>query len=66
MADVFKPSAALLCKLGSIIVHAEEAASSDGHLFDRIALQSLMRDPEVIEWLRGMRANALLPEKRKP
>ncbi len=58
------PSIRLLCKLGSIIVHAEEAMSPDGHQFDAIALKGLLSDPEVTEWLDGMRTAAFLPVKR--
>lgn len=58
------PSPQLLCKLGSIIVHAEELVSPFGHHFDKAALDSLMRDPQVVEWLAEMRRLAMLPEKR--
>lgn len=58
------PSAALLCKLGSIIAHADELLSPHGHDFDRIALDNLLRDPDVKGWLHEMRAMALIPEKR--
>lgn len=62
MADPFKPSTSLLVKLGSIAVHAEEFLSLKGHNFDRIALQSVLDDPEVVEWIRAM--GAFLPLKR--
>lgn len=62
--DPFAPSAALLSKLGSIAVHAEELTSPTGHDFDKIALDSLLSDPEVTEWLDGMRKMAMLPVKR--
>ena len=58
------PDPRLLCKLGSIIVHAEELLSPDGHQFDKIALEQLMRDSTVKQWLADMRKMALLPEKR--
>jgi hypothetical protein len=61
--DILKPSPALLCKLGSIIVHAEEGASAQGHPFDVIALRQLLADPEVKQWLDDMAAAALLPVK---
>lgn len=64
MNDVLHPAASLLVKLGSILVHAEELLSPDGHHFDRIALQQLMQDPEVAEWLKAMDAMAFLPKKR--
>lgn len=59
------PTPALLCKLGSIAVHADEMLSKDGHHFDRIALQQLIADPEVVEWVEAMNAMAMLPRKRK-
>lgn len=64
MADPLKPSASLLCKLGSVIVHADELASPNGHDFDRIALATLMQDAEVKAWLSSMQAMALVPLKR--
>jgi hypothetical protein len=65
MADVLKPSPALLCKLGSIIVHVEEGSGVDGHPFDEIALRGLLDDPEVKQWLDGMAASAFLLLKRR-
>lgn len=62
--DMMKPSAALLCKLGSIAVHADELLSPSGHQFDRAALASLMDDAEVREWLALMDSAAMLPKKR--
>lgn len=41
------PSPALLCKLGSIIIHFEEMHSKDGHAFDKIALDGLIADHDV-------------------
>ena len=35
-----------------------------GHGFDKIALNSLLADPEVIEWRKQMDALAMLPVKR--
>jgi hypothetical protein len=64
MDDVLTPSPALLCKLGSIIVHADELTSPFGHEVDREALRSLLTDPEVTEWIAGMGAMALVPLKR--
>jgi hypothetical protein len=62
--DALAPSPALLAKLGSIVVHADEMAGPSGHAFDLMALQSVISDPEVQEWLNGMRRLAMLPEKR--
>lgn len=60
-----KPSPALLAKLGSIAVHADEMMSDDGHHYDRMALQQLIADPEVAEWIAAMNAMAMVPRKRK-
>lgn len=65
-AGPLRPAATLLCKLGSAIVHFEELHSPDGHAFDQRALDSLMADAEVCEWIAAMQGLALLPVKRKP
>ena len=62
--NAFRPSTQLLCKLGSVVVHAEELLSPSGHAFDRTALDALLCDHEVCEWLARMRELALIPEKR--
>lgn len=59
-----KPSISLLCKLGSIAVHAEEGTSKKGHEFDITALKSLLMDAEVMAWLKAMDDLALIPKKR--
>ena len=64
MTDPLKPSMSLLAKLGSIVVHVEEAMSSKQHKFDILALQQGIVDPEVVAWLGEMRKLALIPEKR--
>lgn len=65
MADPLKPTATLLIKLGSLAVHAEEFLSPDGHGFDRIAINQLLQDPEIVEWRKTMDKMAFLPKKRK-
>ena len=62
--DPLTPSPALLAKLGSIAVHAEEMLSPSGHVLDKAALESVMADPEVVEWVDAMRKMAMLPVKR--
>lgn len=64
--DVLKPDLAVLVKLGSIAVHVEEYMSADGHPFDRTALETLLADADVREWIAKMDAMAMLPKKRKP
>lgn len=65
MESPLKPPASLLCKLGSIAVHVDEALSSDGHLFDVFALRGLIDDPEVKGWLHDMDKMAFVPRKRQ-
>ena len=62
--DPLKPSAALLVKLGSLIVHLEEANSPTGHPYDKVAVEQLQADPEVMEWFTAMNKMAMLPVKR--
>ena len=64
MSDPLKPDPSLLCKLGSVLVHADELISSNGHAFDRHALEQLVADPDVKEWLAQMDAMAMIPRKR--
>jgi hypothetical protein len=64
MSDPLHPSTALLCKLGSVIVHTEELAEPGAHELDLAALDALMTDPEVVEWRAAMDRLALLPKKR--
>jgi len=56
------PSITLLCKLGSIAVHVDEALSAEGHPFDWAATRLLLNDPEVKQWIADM--GVLLPQKR--
>lgn len=63
--DYTKPSLGLLVKLGSIAVHASEFMSPDGHYFDKTAMDQLLADPEVLEWMSAMDQAAFLPKRRK-
>lgn len=65
MEDVLKPNPQLLIKLGSLIVHYQELNSSDGHYMDKAAIDSLLNDADVVEWLNGMDEMAFLPKTRK-
>lgn len=64
MTDPLKPNAGLLCKLGSLVVHVDEAIRPGGHELDVAAMKGILRDPEVIAWLDDMDGLALLPVKR--
>ena len=58
-----KPSPTLLCKICSILVHAEELLSPTGHPFDASAMRTTW-DAEVIEWMKQMGKMGRLPVKR--
>jgi len=59
-----EPSLSLIVKLGSIVVHADEATSPGAHELDVRAIRAGLADEEVSEWLDKMNALALLPVKR--
>lgn len=61
-ADPLKPSVALLSKLGSVVVHAQELFGPQGHHFDRMAMKTLLDDQEVNAWIKAM--HVYLPLKR--
>ena len=62
--DPLKPDLQLLVKLGSLIVHYEEATGPNGHYFDRNTIDDITKHADVQEWFDGMRKMALLPVKR--
>ncbi len=63
--EILKPTPQLLIKLGSIIVHYKEYLSPDGHALDLDAINALMDDEDVKEWMAGMDKMAFLPKMRK-
>lgn len=62
--DPLKPEPGLLIKLGSLAVHYEELLAPGGHEFDKEAIDTILQDPEVIDWRQKMDALAFLPVKR--
>lgn len=62
MSDPLKPDRALLCKLGSILIHVEEYET--GLELDMNIVRVLLKDDQVQGWLFDMNALALLPVKR--
>ncbi len=64
MGDPLKPSVDVLIRLGSALIHADEAISPTGEEIDRFQFVRLMKDPLVVEWIKGMNALAMLPVKR--
>ncbi len=64
MSDPLKPDRALLCKLGSIIIHVEEYGGETGLEIDMEIIRSLLKDDQLQGWLFGMNEMGLLPVKR--
>lgn len=62
MTEPLQPSLSLLVKLGSIAVHVEEMLSTNRHRFDIVALQTLLDDVEVRQWIKDM--GVYMPVKR--
>lgn len=62
MSDPLKPSLSLLCKLGSVAVHVDEALSSKRHQLDIVAMKTVLYDPEVQKWIKEM--GVYMPVKR--
>ncbi len=61
--EEYKISITLASKLASIVVHTDEMLNpSSGHAFDKIALDSLLKDLEVKEWVESL--GALAPKRR--
>ena len=63
-SDPLKPAVSVLCKLGSIAIHVQEMLSAKGHHFDKLALESLMQDKELTDWLHDMDKLAMIPKAR--
>jgi hypothetical protein len=59
-----KPSPSLLCKVASVVVHAEEMLSPSGHDYDKQALISALQDPELKNWIQEMTKMGMAPVKR--
>ena len=64
MNNPLTPNSSLLASLGSIVVHVKEMLSPDGHAFDKTAIEGLLADPAVVEWLEQMDQMVLLPKLR--
>lgn len=62
--STLSPGPALLCKLASLAVHIDELYSAGGHEFDRAAINSLVNDREVQQWLEEMTKLGMAPVKR--
>ena len=57
-------SLSVAAKIASIIVHVDEGllTPGSGHVFDVMALKSLVDDPEVKAWIESL--GPLVPRKR--
>lgn len=62
--NALQPGTALIAKVASILVHVEEGSSKGGHHWDWVAVQNLIADAEVQEWLKALGAMSLVPVKR--
>jgi hypothetical protein len=66
--EALKPSPGLLCKIVSVLVHADEMRESrnnpHAHEIDRIALEGALDDAEVKAWVEAMTKMAMAPLKR--
>lgn len=62
MSDPLKPEIPLLLKLGAIVVYADEFLSETGSNFDLRAIEGLLRNEDVQQWIKDMRV--FLPLKR--
>jgi hypothetical protein len=51
-------------KLGSIARHVEELVGPAPHVVDKHAIEALLGDPEVVEWMKAADNMALLPVPR--
>ena len=54
----------VLVKLASLAVHVEEYFSAGCHRFDKTAIDQLLADPEVRDWIAKMTEKGMLPVKR--
>lgn len=62
--DLYSPPIGLLCKLGSIVVHVDEATGDRPHEYDWTAIRALLADREVQGWIEGMTKAGFMPVKR--
>ena len=53
---------ALASKIASVVVHADELLSAEGHAFDKTALEQACCDLEVRAWIKSL--GPLAPVKR--
>lgn len=63
--EPLNPTLSLLSKLGSLAVYAEEMLGHEYHASERAAIQSLLEDEEVQQWLKEMHQLSLIYRKRK-
>lgn len=62
MSDALKPNMTLLVKIGSALIHFDEATSAEGRGVDMAIARRLLEDSDVRKWIKDM--GALLPLKR--
>ena len=62
--DPLKPSVTTLVKIGSALVHFDEATEPGAHDYDLHTARQLLADHEVKAWIDAMNKMAMLPLKR--
>ena len=63
MTTMLPISLRLVSKLASVVVHAQEMLDPvAGHEFDRVALEQVANDPEVVAWVESL--GPLAPQRR--
>jgi hypothetical protein len=64
MNEPIIPSLQLLVKLGSLVIHYQEATGPKRHPLDMDAIRSIEGEPDVQEWISEMTKRGFLPVKR--
>ncbi len=57
-------SLVLAAKLGSLVVHVQEYLSRNSNPVDRSAIETIINDPEIAEWIKVLEKDALVSVKR--
>lgn len=64
MSRLTDPGLKVLVKLASIAVHVEEYLSPDGHPFDRVALEQLLKEEDLQAYMGELAKAGFLPVTR--
>lgn len=64
MSDPLQPGPAILAKLASVVVHIDEHNGPNGHKNDMEAINSLLQDAELADWIVAMQELGMAPARR--